>query len=89
MENEKIKCHNCINGKVDGGFQKRVIKELNNLEIKKKFDLSNLKEKNKEKLIELKKQINYQYSKLIENKEKEEPYLISKCFKCKGRGFKY
>lgn len=86
------KCHNCSNGIVDGGFMKRIIKELDNLhELKHKAIIkaksikynSNPKEniKQREEKINI---IIKDYNKLINDKKNESPKRICKCFYCNG-----
>lgn len=85
MKNKK--CHNCINGYVDGGSNRRIEREIKILIDKKHEEIYNIKEKDKEKAEHIRHIIRQKYDKLIYHKDKEKRF-ISKCGYCKGTGFK-
>lgn len=80
------KCHNCKNGIVDGGANKRIKKELEQLYNKKRNEINLITEKDNEiKKIKI-KEINDKFELLITEKNKEIPMKISNCLYCKGKG---
>lgn len=95
MKQFNKKCHNCKNGSVDGGAQKRIQKEIKYLEQEKSnkiHDIKNTKakgnqeehQKNQNKLI---KKVELDYSKKLEQKANED-FIEHKCSYCRGTGFK-
>ena len=81
-------CHNCKDGKVDGGFEKRIISETQTIESQRKQELLRVKEKDKNKSIEIKRKINNDYYKKLKEKQSEIPNIISICGFCHGKGWR-
>jgi hypothetical protein len=82
------KCHNCNNGIVDGGSTKRIKKEFDELEINKFSEISNVKEKDKDKRENIISKIKEKYDPLIDVKSREVPLRKSKCCACGGVGLR-
>jgi len=86
----EVTCRNC-NGKgiVDGGTKVRIKKELAEIDNMRYNELSGVKERDKEKLKMIKKEIEKKYVILYKDKEKEFDFMKeSKCVYCKGKGTK-
>lgn len=91
MRSEKTTkvCHCCKGiGKVDGGNAKRIKRELLEIESERNQALSSIKEKDREKLKEIRKVTNDEFNKKIKSKENEVTNYSGNCFYCQGTGFR-
>ncbi len=83
-----IKCRNCNAGQVDGGFAKRVKKQMRQLENQENAELNGLariKDKEKKRIEE--KRIKKKYYGLMQDKSRETPKFVSTCWICGGSGY--
>lgn len=81
------KCPNCEAGQVDGGFKKRIKREMKRLENQEDAELNNLnKIKGREKRRVEEKRIKEKYRKLATEKSNETPRIVSGCGYCGGTG---
>lgn len=83
-----MKCHNCNNGLVDGGNEKRIKKEIQELENKKHNELNNIKEKDEYKRKILKNKIHEKYNEFLIKKVNEPRIQQKKCLYCNGIGIR-
>lgn len=82
------KCHNCKAGQVDGGFAKRVKRQMKELENRENAEMNGLKGiKDKEKRKKAERDIKNKYYKLMQKKSNETPKFISNCGYCGGEGY--
>lgn len=91
------KCPNCNGtGKVNGGFTKRIKRDIEALEDQRELEITKeiakIKEKNKSRKLQKEREIRTiigdRYEKLIKTKDKETPKIISSCYRCEGRGYR-
>ncbi len=82
------KCHNCNSGNKDGGFAKRVKKQMRELENRENAEINGLaKIKDKDKKRAEEKRIKNKYYGLMQAKSKETCQFTSTCARCAGTGY--
>lgn len=80
-------CHNCKGtGRVAGGQEKRIRKELKQISKLKYSELNAIKEKDKNKRNELVRNTTHKYEKLQFEKSHEPRINKSACLYCQGTG---